>query len=135
MERFQTKTDGKDGLVMTGALDSGAHGVAGRRYATRVRAFTRGGTIKPVDGDSLLISRADEVTLLVTAATNYGGFAGRHSHSAEFAALHDMRAAASGLLRCCWRATKRIIAATSAEYRVRWETATQRWSRARLLTV
>jgi alpha-L-fucosidase 2 len=37
---------------------------------------------------------ADEVTLLVTAATNYEGFAGRHSKDAEFVALQDMRAAA-----------------------------------------
>jgi alpha-L-fucosidase 2 len=110
VERFQTKTDGKDGLVMTGMLDSGARDVAGLRYVTRVRAFTRGGTIKPVDGDSLLISRADEVTVQVTAATNYGGFAGRHSHDAEFAALQDMRAAAQ-------RSYALLLARHQADYR------------------
>ncbi len=42
VERFRTTTDGKGGLVMTGTLNSGAHDVAGLRYATRMRAFTRG---------------------------------------------------------------------------------------------
>jgi alpha-L-fucosidase 2 len=93
VERFQTKTDGRDSLIMTGTLDSGARDVAGLRYAARVRLVTRGGATRS-DGDSLLVSRADEITLLVTAATNYGGFAGRHSRDPEQAAFQDMQATA-----------------------------------------
>jgi alpha-L-fucosidase 2 len=110
VERFQTKTVGKADLMMTGALDSGVHNKVGLQYATRVRAFTQGGTIRPAGGNSLLISHADEVTLLVTAATNYRGFAGRHSHDAEFAALQDMRAAAH-------RTYASLLARHQADYR------------------
>jgi alpha-L-fucosidase 2 len=94
VERFHTVSEGNDRLMMTGLLNSGADGVLGLRYAARVRVVARGGTTNSV-GDSLVISHADEVTLLITAATDYRGFAGRHSPDAELAASADMRAAAA----------------------------------------
>jgi alpha-L-fucosidase 2 len=94
VERFETASNGSDGLTMSGTLNSGADAVPGLRYATRLRVVARGGTTSPVDGEGLRVSRADEVTLLITAATNYRGFAGRHSDDAGAAASADMRAAA-----------------------------------------
>ena len=48
----------------------------GVKYATRLRAIHRGGRVLVEDGE-LRVESADEVVLLVAAATNYQGFAGR----------------------------------------------------------
>ena len=76
MERFETVADGSDGLLMTGQLNSGVENVAGLTHVTRVRAIPRGGKVTVVDG-KLHVEAADEVVLLVAAATSYQGFAGR----------------------------------------------------------
>ena len=76
MERFETRADGTAGLLMTGELNSGAEGVEGLTYVTRLRAIPRGGKVS-VKGDTLQVESADEVVLLVAAATDYQGFAGR----------------------------------------------------------
>lgn len=93
VERFQTSSDGNDDLTMTGMLNSGTEAVPGLRYAAQLHVVARGGASR-TDGDSLVVSNADEFTLLITAATNYQGFAGRHSTSSEQAAAADMKAAA-----------------------------------------
>ena len=76
MERFETTPDGQAGLVMTGRLRSGVADVDGMTYVARLRAINRGGKVA-VDGNVLRVESADEVVLLVAAATNYQGFAGR----------------------------------------------------------
>ena len=76
MERFETAPDGQAGLVMTGKLKSGVADVDGLTYVARLRAINRGGKVA-VAGNNLRIESADEVVLLVSAATNYQGFAGR----------------------------------------------------------
>jgi len=76
MERFETTPDGQAGLVMTGRLRSGVADVDGLTYVARLRAINRGGKVT-VDGNVLRVESADEVVLLVAAATNYQGFAGR----------------------------------------------------------
>jgi alpha-L-fucosidase 2 len=76
IERFETKADGQAGLVMTGRLKSGVADVDGLTYVARLRAINRGGKVA-VAGNALRVESADEVVLLVSAATNYQGFAGR----------------------------------------------------------
>ena len=76
MERFETAPDGQAGLVMTDKLKSGVADVDGLTYVARLRAINRGGKVA-VAGNALRVESADEVVLLVSAATNYQGFAGR----------------------------------------------------------
>jgi len=75
IERFETKADGQAGLVMTGKLKSGVADVDGLTYVARLRAINRGGKVA-VAGNTLRVEAADEVVLLIAAATNYQGFAG-----------------------------------------------------------
>jgi alpha-L-fucosidase 2 len=67
-ERFATSNE-KDNLMMFGTLDNGKGG-DGMQYAARLKATTTGGNV--AYSDSLItIQSADEVMLLLTAATNY----------------------------------------------------------------
>ncbi len=67
---FQMDGYGADGLVLRGK-SADYLGVAGKvRYEARLRAVPSGGTVQ-VDGDVLSVSKADAVTLIVAAATNF----------------------------------------------------------------
>jgi alpha-L-fucosidase 2 len=67
-ERFATGNE-KNNLMMFGTLDNGKGG-DGMQYAARLKATTTGGNV--AYSDSLItIQSADEVMLLLTAATNY----------------------------------------------------------------
>ena len=92
-ERFTTTASGKSDLLMTGTLNDGQGG-KGVTYATRLRAITRGGTIR-TEGNQLRIEKADEVTLLLTAATDYRGFAGRNLSDPLAATQTDLDKAAA----------------------------------------
>ena len=94
MERFGTTGAGTDGLVMTGRLTSGQDNIDGLTHVTRLRAIPRGGTVS-VDGDTLRVEAADEVVLLVAAATNYQGFAGRRTADPTQATRDDLAKAAA----------------------------------------
>ncbi len=91
-ERFATVADGNDGLLMTGQLDNGVDG-NGIRYVARVRALNRGGRVS-TDGSSLIVSQANEVVLLIAAATDYQGFAGRQLKDPLAATKADLNHAA-----------------------------------------
>lgn len=91
-ERFATVAEGEDGLLMTGQLDNGVDG-KGVRYVARVRALNRGGSVS-TDGPSLVVSKADEVILLITAETDYQGFAGRQTKDPLAVSLADLNRAA-----------------------------------------
>lgn len=67
-ERFITRSINSQ-LIMTGAMDNGKK-EDGMTYATRVKAINNGGSIKYENG-SLEVKNADEVTLYITASTNY----------------------------------------------------------------
>lgn len=58
-------TDGKNGLVYRGRLDSN-----GMAFTLRLRAITKGGTLSNAEG-RLTIAGADEVMFLLTADTDY----------------------------------------------------------------
>lgn len=91
-ERFQTVVSGKDELLMTGQLDNGTDG-KGLRYAARVRILNRGGDVF-IQQNTLVVSNASQVELLITAATDYRGFAGRQTDDPLAASLVDMDHAA-----------------------------------------
>lgn len=91
-ERFQTAADGAEGLLMTGALADGRGG-SGLKYAARLRVLNRGGTVA-VNGNTLRVRDASEVLLLVAAATDYRGFAGRNLTDPVAATAKDLRRAA-----------------------------------------
>ena len=74
-ERFTTTASGPRELLLTGSLNDGLGG-KGVTYATRLRVLARGGTVA-ADGDTLRVTAADEVVLLLAAATDFRGFAGR----------------------------------------------------------
>jgi alpha-L-fucosidase 2 len=91
-ERFETAVSGKNELMMTGQLDNGTDG-KGVKYAARVRILNHGGELL-IQGNTLVVSNADEVELLASAATDYHGFAGRQTDDAQAASWADMDHAA-----------------------------------------
>jgi alpha-L-fucosidase 2 len=92
-ERMTVASDGLNGLLMTGQLNNGTDG-NGMKYAVRLRALHRGGQVK-VEEKTLRVSNADEVLLLLTAATDYQGFAGRHTADPLAATAADLNKAAA----------------------------------------
>ncbi|HWX22620.1 MAG TPA: glycoside hydrolase family 95 protein [Candidatus Binatia bacterium] len=92
-ERFETVAEPKQGLLMTGQLDNGVDG-KGVKYAARVRVLNRGGELS-VRGNALEIRRANEVLLLITAATDYQGFAGRQTQDPVGLTLTELNQAGS----------------------------------------
>jgi alpha-L-fucosidase 2 len=90
-ERFDTKGDGPRGLIMTGQMESGTS-EKGLTYVSRLRALNKGGEIS-VDGNILRVANADEVVLLIAAATDYQGFAGRQTKDPFAATEHDLNSA------------------------------------------
>lgn len=91
-ERFTTVAEGKAGLLMTGQLDNGVDG-EGLRYAARVRVVNKGGSVSAA-GATLRVSAADEVVLLITAGTDYQGFAGRQTEDPQALSLQEVERAA-----------------------------------------
>lgn len=67
-ERFKTFTQNEQ-LIMQGTLNDGKDG-EGLQYMTRLSAIAQNGTISYTDS-SLIVKNADEVTLLLTASTDY----------------------------------------------------------------
>ena len=92
-ERFETTAVGADGLRMTGRLNNGVDG-KGVSYAVRLVARLAGGTIA-TRGGMLQVRGADEVLLLVTAATDIRSFAGRRSDDPDGMAGEDLRCSAA----------------------------------------
>lgn len=90
-ERFATAAGGQNELLMTGQLDNGVDG-KGIRYAARVRVLNQGGEVS-ANGDVLRVNHADAVTLLISAATDYQGFAGRQTKDPLAASLDDLNRA------------------------------------------
>ncbi len=103
---FTTTAERGNELLMTGTLNDGRGG-KGVSYAARVRVLAVGGRVL-AEGNRIVVDRADEALLLVSAATDFRGFAGRQlsdpvaasktdldkaedgstSHASRFSALH-----------------------------------------------
>ncbi len=91
-ERFETKPIGNNELLMTVALNNGLGGT-GVTAVARLRVLTRKGAVKP-EGNSLRVTNAGEVLLLLAAATDYRGFAGRQLDDPVEATKRDLDKAA-----------------------------------------
>jgi alpha-L-fucosidase 2 len=87
-ECFKTENAGANDLLMTGTLTNGAGG-EGVKYAARLRVLNTGGKISAADG-KISVSDADEVLLLVTAATDYERFAKVSRRDVAAAAAKDL---------------------------------------------
>ena len=92
-ERFSVSVEGGNSLLMIGQLNNGTDG-KGMKYAARLRALHKGGEVS-VDGNSLLVRKANEAVLLVTAATDFMGFAGRKTSDPVTASTVDSGKAAT----------------------------------------
>lgn len=91
-ERFKTEVTGDNKLLMTGALTNGVDG-DGMKYAARLQVFNTGGKTAAASG-KITVRAADEVLLLVTAATDYERFAKLSKRDVAVAANKDLKAAA-----------------------------------------
>ena len=93
LERFETKADGSAGLLMTGRT-SARSGVDGLTFVARLRALCTGGSVS-VTGNTLRVEAADKVILLLAAATDYQGFAGRNTPDPLKATADDISKASN----------------------------------------
>jgi alpha-L-fucosidase 2 len=106
-ERFETVKVASNELLMTGQLDNGTNG-KGLKYAARVRVLNHGGNVS-ADGNSLQITGADEALLLISAATDYRGFAGRQLDDPQSATADDLNRAST-------KSFHKLVAAHVADY-------------------
>ena len=90
-ERFAVTKESVDGLLMSGQLNNGTDG-KGMKYVVRLRALNKGGEISIAD-NLVRIRNANEATLFLSAATDYLGFAGRHTADPDAASLVDLNKA------------------------------------------
>src|SRR5678815_2836756 len=86
-ERFQT-TARHNELLMSGQLNNGTDG-NGMKYVVRLRVASKDGEVEP-DNNQLRVRNASEVTLLISAATDYLGFAGRKTSDPVGASKNDI---------------------------------------------
>ena len=91
-ERFTATCTGPNELLMTGTLNDGRGG-KGVTYAARLRVLAPGGFVK-AEGKRLVVEQADEVVLLLAAATDFKGFAGRQLNDPIAATKDDLDKAA-----------------------------------------
>ncbi|NLE66645.1 MAG: glycoside hydrolase family 95 protein [Lentisphaerae bacterium] len=91
-ERFAAAAAADNELLMTGALKDGCGG-NGVAYAARVRVMTTGGKTR-AQANALEVTGADEAVLLLAAATDYRGFAGRQVSDPAAATRADLDKAA-----------------------------------------
>jgi alpha-L-fucosidase 2 len=106
-ERFQTVKVSPNELLMTGQLDNGVDG-KGLKYAARVRVLNQGGSVS-VNANSLQVVNADGALLLISAATDYHGFAGRQLADPQSATEEDLDRASKKPFR-------KLLAAHRADY-------------------
>ncbi len=92
-ECAETVADGANGLRMSGALTNGAGG-EGVRYAARLRVLSTRGQVS-LQGRTVQVRKADAALVLVTAATDYRGFAGRNLADPLPASANDLNQAAA----------------------------------------
>jgi len=107
-ERATVSADGDNGLLLRGQLDSGGS-QPGLAFAARVRVLAPGAQVH-ADHDGVHVSHATEATLLISEATDYDGFAGRHTADPVAASAEDLRRVAD-------RSPEALHAAHVADFR------------------
>lgn len=93
-ERARVASVGRDGLEMHGQLNDGREGGKGVRFAVRLRVLSDAGSVRAT-GSALEVRGADEVVVLLSAATDTRTFAGRAVPDAAAAAARDLGRAAA----------------------------------------
>ena len=106
-ERFETVAAASNELLMTGQLNNGTNG-KGLKYAARVRVLNHGGKVS-AKGNSLEITDTDEAILLIAAATDYHGFAGRQLDDPQSTTFADLN-------RACKKTFRKLLNAHVADY-------------------
>ena len=106
-EHFEMVKVASNELLMTGQLDNGTNG-NGLKYAARVRVLNHGGKVS-ANGNSLEITGTDEAILLISAATDYRGFAGRQLDNPQSATADDLDRASK-------KSFRKLLAAHVADY-------------------
>jgi alpha-L-fucosidase 2 len=94
LANFKTQADGAAGLLMTGHTSASRSQPEGLKFVARLRALHTGGKVTVI-GNTLHIEKADEAVLLVAAATDYQGFAGRNTLDPISATTDDISRAAN----------------------------------------
>lgn len=107
-ERATVQSDGANGLLMHGELDSGGSD-KGLAFAARVRVIAPGAAVH-ADAHGIRVEHGTEVTVLISEATDYDGFAGRHS-------ADPLAASAADLQRVAGRSVPQLHAAHVADFR------------------
>jgi alpha-L-fucosidase 2 len=92
-ERASVEGDGANGLLMRGELDSGGNG-KGLAFAARVRVIAPGASVH-ADAHGIRVEHGTDVTVLISEATDYDGFAGRHTTDPVAASATDLQRVAS----------------------------------------
>ena len=105
----ETRADGPASLLMTGNTASGQPDMEGMKFVARLHAVHSGGKVS-IHDDALRVEAADEVVLLVAAATNYQGFAGRGS-------ADPLRATADDIAKARVKSYDQLRTAHIAEHR------------------
>ena len=90
-ERASTTVIGNDRLLLTGQLNNGTDG-KGMKFASALRLIARSGSVSAHDS-RLEVDAANEAIIIVTAATDYMGFAGRRTSDPAGAATRDLQRA------------------------------------------
>jgi len=111
-ERFTTASVGRDELLMSGALTNGVDG-DGVKYAARLKVLNSGGKISTADG-KISVTGANEVLLLVTAATDYERFAKISRRDVAAAAAVDLQRAAR-------KSPAKLLAAHRADFQAYYQ--------------
>ncbi len=91
-ERACVTAENASTLRLSGQLNDGYNGDRGVRYAALLKVRAQGGKVSADDG-VLVVEAADEVELIVTAATDIRTFAGRRVPDAGATAAEDLRRA------------------------------------------
>jgi len=92
-ERFTTSPVAQNELLMIGTLNDG-HDGNGVSFAARVRVLAVGGKVF-TNATAIVVDHADEALLLVSAATDFRGFAGRQLTDPVAASKADLDRAAT----------------------------------------
>ncbi|MEY4918049.1 MAG: hypothetical protein RL616_1962, partial [Verrucomicrobiota bacterium] len=106
-ERFKTEVVDKDELLMSGAMTNGAGG-EGVKYAARLKVSSWDGNVSATNGIISVVG-ANEVLLLITAATDYERFAKVSRRDVAAVVKKDLDAAAKSDF-------KKLLAAHVADY-------------------
>jgi alpha-L-fucosidase 2 len=106
-ERAQVSADGERGLLLSGRLNNGTDG-NGMRFAARLGVIASGGRTT-VERNEIRVRGANAAVLLIAAATDYQGFAGRRTPDPVAASAEDLK-------RALAKPYARLLSAHVADY-------------------